>query len=130
MSSKSTPPAGSRTNPVFANDGHVGGAYAIVLQSPVAAGAAGAAPPRPPRPCQLLEDEIHVTCFYRVVAVERRLRRRLRNRFRVVLGGGRRVRGVEVDVMEVQRLDLRRRLLSVSRQRGERDHERDSREQL
>ena len=43
MSSNSTPPAGSRTNPVLANDGHVCGAYVNVLQSPPAGGAGAAA---------------------------------------------------------------------------------------
>src|SRR5207237_217975 len=50
ISSKLTPPAGSRTNPVFANDGQVGGAYVLVWQSPdVVAGAdaVGAAAPAP-----------------------------------------------------------------------------------
>ena len=44
MSSKNTAPDGSRTNPVLANEGQVGGAYSC-LHSP--AGAAGATP----RPC-------------------------------------------------------------------------------
>src|SRR5438552_18405327 len=50
MSSKKTAPDGSRTRPVFANDGHVGGAYDRVRQSP----AAGASCAPPPAPCASL----------------------------------------------------------------------------
>src|SRR4030095_10360297 len=43
MSSISTPPAGSRTNPVLANEGHVGGAYVLVWQ--FSSGGVGAGAP-------------------------------------------------------------------------------------
>ena len=66
------------------------------------------------------EQQVDVAGLDGFEAVERRLRRRLGERLRVVGRSSRRVHRVQVHVMKVHRLDFRPALLRVRRQR---DHD-------